>query len=132
MPIVPAVSIGAQETQLFLTRGHELAKRLGLKRIRLEILPLSIGFPFGLTTFFPANMPLPAKIVYQVLEPIDIVAHFGEKPKDRGRRRPRPLGDAERPRPAGPPAAVPRARLIRYDARVILGIPALPVARTAI
>ena len=81
VPIVPAVSIGAQETQLFLTRGHELAKRLGLKRIRLEILPLSIGFPFGLTTFFPANMPLPAKIVYQVLEPIDIVAQFGENPK---------------------------------------------------
>ena len=30
VPIVPAVSIGAQETQLFLTRGAWLAKRLGL------------------------------------------------------------------------------------------------------
>jgi 1-acyl-sn-glycerol-3-phosphate acyltransferase len=77
VPIVPAVSIGGQETQLFLTRGNWLAKRLGLKRFRIEILPLTIGFPFGLTLFFPANMPLPAKIVYQVLEPIDIVARFG-------------------------------------------------------
>ncbi len=29
VPIVPAVSIGGQETQLFLTRGTWLAKRLG-------------------------------------------------------------------------------------------------------
>ncbi len=78
VPIVPAVSIGGQETQLFLTRGKWLAKRLGLKRFRIEILPLTIGFPFGMTVFFPANMPLPAKIVYQLLEPIDIVARFGK------------------------------------------------------
>ena len=77
VPIVPAVSIGGQETQLFVTRGNWLAKRLGLKRIRIEILPVTIGFPFGLTVFFPANLPLPAKIVYQLLEPIDIVARFG-------------------------------------------------------
>ena len=80
VPIVPAVSIGGQETQLFLTRGNWLAKRLGLKRFRIEILPMTIGLPFGLTLFFPANMPLPAKIVYQVLEPIDIAARFGEDP----------------------------------------------------
>ena len=77
VPIVPAVSIGGQETQLFLTRGNLLAKRLGLKRFRIEILPVTIGFPFGLTVFFPANLPFPAKIVYQVLEPIDVVARFG-------------------------------------------------------
>ena len=29
---------------------------------------------------FPANLPLPAKIIYQVLEPIDIVARFGKNP----------------------------------------------------
>jgi 1-acyl-sn-glycerol-3-phosphate acyltransferase len=80
VPIVPAVSIGGQETQLFVARGTWLAKRLGLKHIRAEILPITIGFPFGLTVFFPANMPLPAKVIYQVLEPIDVVAQFGEKP----------------------------------------------------
>ena len=37
-----------------------------------------LGVPFGLTVFFPANLPLPSKIVYQVLEPIDVVARFGE------------------------------------------------------
>jgi 1-acyl-sn-glycerol-3-phosphate acyltransferase len=78
VPIVPAVSIGGQETQLFLTRGNWLAKRLGLKRFRIEILPITIGLPFGVTGFFPANMPVPAKIVYQLLEPIDVAARFGE------------------------------------------------------
>lgn len=76
VPIVPAVSIGGQETQLFLTRGI----RIGLlKRLtRVEQFPLSIGVPFGLT---PAiNFPLPAKITTQVLPPIDIKALFGKKP----------------------------------------------------
>ena len=81
VPIVPTVSIGAQESQLFLTRGTGLAKRLGLdKRLRLKILPISVGFPFGVSVILPPNMPLPTKIVTQVLEPIDIAAQFGENP----------------------------------------------------
>ncbi len=80
VPIVPVVSIGAQETQLFLSRGDRLAKRLGLHRIRLDILPITVGLPFGMTVFFPANFPLPTKIVNQALEPIDILARFGRDP----------------------------------------------------
>lgn len=80
VPIVPTVSIGGQESQFFLTRGTWLAKRLGLPRIRVEILPVSIGFPFGVSVFFPPNLPLPTKVVIQVLEPIDVVARFGPDP----------------------------------------------------
>jgi 1-acyl-sn-glycerol-3-phosphate acyltransferase len=81
VPIVPTVSIGAQESQLFLTRGTWLAKRLGLTRARLETLPLSFGFPFGPSVLFlPPNLPLPTKIVAQVLEPVDLVARFGRDP----------------------------------------------------
>jgi 1-acyl-sn-glycerol-3-phosphate acyltransferase len=79
-PIVPMVSIGAQESQLFITRGNGLAKRLGLQRLRAEILPLSFGFPFGLSVFFPPNVPLPTKIVTQVLDPIDVLSEFGDDP----------------------------------------------------
>src|SRR6185312_10813806 len=80
-PIVPAVSIGAQESQLFLTRGDSIARRLGLKRLlRTEILPVSVGFPFGLSVLLPPNVPLPSKIVTEVLEPIDIVEQFGADP----------------------------------------------------
>ena len=55
VPIVPMVSIGAQESQLFLTRGNWLAKRLGLERLRAEILPVTFGFPFGLQRVLPAE-----------------------------------------------------------------------------
>ena len=80
VPIVPMVSIGAQETQLFLARGDSIARRLGLTRARLEILPLSVGFPFGLSMILPPNLPLPAKVVTRVLKPIDIAAQFGDDP----------------------------------------------------
>jgi 1-acyl-sn-glycerol-3-phosphate acyltransferase len=78
VPIVPVVSIGGQEGQLFITRGNWLAKRLGLERFRAEILPVSFGFPFGFSVFFPPNVPLPTKIVTRVLDPIDVVKEFGE------------------------------------------------------
>lgn len=80
VPIVPMVSIGAQETQLFLSRGNWLARRLGMTKARMNILPLSFGFPFGLSVVFPPNLPLPAKVVTEVLEPIDITARFGDDP----------------------------------------------------
>ena len=80
VPIVPAVSIGGQETQLFLTRGNWLARKLGITKARMDILPLSFGVPFGLSVIFPPNVPLPAKIVTEVLEPIDVTAQFGKDP----------------------------------------------------
>ena len=80
VPMVPVVSIGAQETQFFLTRGHRLAKMLFLNKFRLDIVPVSVGWPFGLSVFFPPNLPLPSKIVTEVLEPIDIAAQFGDDP----------------------------------------------------
>jgi 1-acyl-sn-glycerol-3-phosphate acyltransferase len=82
VPIVPAVSIGGQETQFYLSRGTWLAERLGpiARLARTKILPISFGFPFGLSVVVPPNLPLPTKIVTQVLPPIDIAARFGEDP----------------------------------------------------
>jgi len=81
VPIVPSVSIGGQENQLFLSRGEWLAKATRMdKLMRAKILPISFGFPFGLSMIIPLNMPLPTKIVTRVLPPIDIVAEFGEDP----------------------------------------------------
>ena len=54
---------------------------LGLeKRLRTKYLPVTFGFPFGLTLAFPPNLPLPTKIRTRVLEPIDIVEEFGADP----------------------------------------------------
>ncbi len=81
VPIVPMVSIGAQENQLFLSRGTWLARALRLdKLLHSKILPITFGFPFGLSIVLPVNMPLPTKIVIQVLAPIDIAAQFGAHP----------------------------------------------------
>jgi len=80
VPIVPVVSIGGQETQLFLSRGQWLGKRIGLKRLlRADEVALAIGFPFGLSVG-AYNLPFPSKIVTQVLPPIDLAATFGADP----------------------------------------------------
>lgn len=84
-PVVPVVSIGGQETQMFLSRGRWLAKTLRLDKferrvLRTDILPISFGFPFGLSVLVPINMPLPSKIISEVLDPIDIVAQWGAHP----------------------------------------------------
>ena len=81
VPIVPAVGIGGQETQLFLSRGTWLAKALRIdKLMRVKIIPLSFGVPFGLSAVLPLNLPMPSKIVIQVLPPIDVVEQFGDNP----------------------------------------------------
>lgn len=72
VPIVPVVSVGAQETQMFLARGDRLARRLGLGCVRMDVLPVSVGLPFGLSVVFPPNLPLPSKIVTRVLDPVDL------------------------------------------------------------
>ncbi len=82
VPIVPVVGIGGQESQLYLTRGTWLAKRLGpiARLARTKIMPLSFGFPFGLSAVVPVNLPLPTKIVMQALPAVDIAAEFGDDP----------------------------------------------------
>ena len=79
VPIVPVVSIGGQETALFVTRGERAARLLGLDRLaRIKVLPVSLGPPFGVNVLdLPGRLPLPAKIELEVMEPIDLVERFG-------------------------------------------------------
>jgi 1-acyl-sn-glycerol-3-phosphate acyltransferase len=82
VPIVPVVSIGGQETALFLTRGERAAKLTGLDRTaRIKVLPVSLGPPFGISVLdMPPRLPLPAKIEIEVLEPIGLRERFGAHP----------------------------------------------------
>jgi 1-acyl-sn-glycerol-3-phosphate acyltransferase len=82
LPIVPVVSIGGQETALFLTRGESLARALRLDRyFRLHVLPISLGLPWGVNVGdLLGHVPLPAKITIQVLPPIDLCERFGSRP----------------------------------------------------
>ena len=82
VPIVPVVSIGGQETALFLSRGERLAKGLALDRLfRLKVLPISIAPPWGLNVGdMLGHVPLPAKITIEALPPIDLRREFGADP----------------------------------------------------
>lgn len=82
VPIVPVVSIGGQETALFLSRGEGLARLLRLDRmLRLKVLPLSIAVPWGLNVGdLLGHIPLPSKITIETLPPIDLRAEFGDHP----------------------------------------------------
>jgi 1-acyl-sn-glycerol-3-phosphate acyltransferase len=81
VPIQPIVSIGSQETALFLTRGERLAKLLQVdKLLRLKTAPIIFGLPFGLMSGVFGHIPLPSKITIQVMPKIDLIDRYGEDP----------------------------------------------------
>jgi 1-acyl-sn-glycerol-3-phosphate acyltransferase len=82
VPIVPVVSVGGQETALFLSRGAWLSRVVRADRLlRLKVLPISIAPPWGLNVGdFLGHIPLPAKITTEVLPPIDLREQFGDDP----------------------------------------------------
>jgi 1-acyl-sn-glycerol-3-phosphate acyltransferase len=82
VPIVPVVAIGGQETALFLSQGEWLAKLLKLDKLfRLKVLPISIAAPWGLNVGdMLGHVPLPSKIVVEVLPPIRLREEFGDDP----------------------------------------------------
>jgi 1-acyl-sn-glycerol-3-phosphate acyltransferase len=81
VPIQPVVSIGSQETALFLTRGERLAKLARLdKLMRLKTAPFMVGLPFGLMPAMFGHIPLPSKIAIQVMPKIDLREQYGDEP----------------------------------------------------
>jgi 1-acyl-sn-glycerol-3-phosphate acyltransferase len=82
VPIVPVVTVGGQETALFLSRGETLARLLGIdKMFRLKVLPISIALPWGLNVGdMLGHIPLPAKITIEALPAIRLREEFGADP----------------------------------------------------
>jgi 1-acyl-sn-glycerol-3-phosphate acyltransferase len=79
VPIVPVVSIGGQETALFLGQGSRLSRALQLNRLfRIKVFPPVLGPPVGTTILdLPIRFPLPAKITISVGQPIDLREKLG-------------------------------------------------------
>ncbi len=74
VPIVPVVAAGAHDGWFVITRGETIARRLRLDRIfRIKVFPIALAAPFGLVVG-PASVhiPLPSRILIEVLEPIHI------------------------------------------------------------
>ena len=86
-PAAEIASRQATDTAETLVQPGQLkiAKALGpiARAARAKVVPLSIGLPFGLSAVLPFNVPLPSKIVMQVLPPVDptaIAFESGDEP----------------------------------------------------
>ena len=69
VPVVPVVAHGAQHTVVVLSRGEALARAFGLNRLRVKVVPLMLGPPFGVTPIPP--LPMPAAITVEFLSSLD-------------------------------------------------------------
>ena len=113
VPVVPMTIHGAHQSTFVLTRGRELAHRLGLERLRIKVFPLIWNIPFGLTPAYVPSLQLPAKVTVQLGKPLD---WSRSRPREfRRPARPRTLlqrdhgRDAANPRRAGARASAPGA-----------------------
>lgn len=96
-PMVPIVSVGAHESYVILDRGDKIAEALGIKKkFRIPGLPVTYRSVFfawlvatGMLTFFPLLLapaaflaifiPLPAKMTFRILPPIDVCSMVDPK-----------------------------------------------------
>jgi 1-acyl-sn-glycerol-3-phosphate acyltransferase len=69
--VVPMTIHGAHESTMVLTRGHKIAKLVGLDRLNVKVFPFIWNIPFGVTPGFVPSLPLPAKITVEMGEPLD-------------------------------------------------------------
>ncbi|MEZ4438430.1 MAG: 1-acyl-sn-glycerol-3-phosphate acyltransferase [Polyangiaceae bacterium] len=77
VPIVPVVAAGAHRSILVLHDGRFIADAFDLgRRLRAKVWPIMLSVPWGLTVgpVFPF-LPLPFKILIEILEPI----HFARR-----------------------------------------------------
>jgi 1-acyl-sn-glycerol-3-phosphate acyltransferase len=74
VPIVPYATIGGTDTGIILSEGRGLAKLVNARqRLRTEILPFVLAPPFGIVLeILPSHIPMPAKIRYELLDPIEL------------------------------------------------------------
>lgn len=76
VPVVPVVAHGGHHTTLVLSRGEEIAKRLGMaERYRLSIAPVVFQVPWGISLPLLPGLPLPAKIKVELGPPLDWSAY---------------------------------------------------------
>lgn len=73
VPIVPVASVGGTDTYFVLTDGRRIAKTLRFDKLfRSQVFPIGLGFPLGIAPGIIPQLPLPAKLRAEVLEPVDL------------------------------------------------------------
>ena len=84
VPIVPVVAAGGHSTLVIIDDLRWAARALGTDRwARLKAMPISLSVPWGLTVgpIFPF-VPLPVRILVEVLEPIHLGRQGQEAAED--------------------------------------------------
>jgi 1-acyl-sn-glycerol-3-phosphate acyltransferase len=83
VPIVPVATSGGADTMPVITDGRRVAKLLRLDKLaRAEVFPLAVGFPLGLGPGIIPQIPLPAKIRTEILEPVRVRSAAGLEDDD--------------------------------------------------
>lgn len=78
VPVVPVLNLGGHETLYVVWRGEALARLTGVKRwLRSDSCPLFLALPWGVALGPVFHLPLPAKLVVEVGEPLDLRQHLG-------------------------------------------------------
>lgn len=70
-PVVPLVAHGSHDAIIVLTRGENLARRLGFDRLRINVMPVVAGPPWGVAPVQLPTWPFPAKVTARVGDPLD-------------------------------------------------------------
>ena len=71
VPVVPVVAHGSHDAVVVLARGDRLARTAGLRTVRINVLPLLAGFPFGVTSILTPPLPMPAHLTLEFLPVLD-------------------------------------------------------------
>jgi 1-acyl-sn-glycerol-3-phosphate acyltransferase len=80
VPLVPVATSGGSDSAFVLTEGRWLTNGLnkvgGLaSKLRASTLPILAAPPFGIVPeILPSHLPLPTKLRYEILEPVDLEA----------------------------------------------------------
>lgn len=84
VPLVPVVTAGMHSGFVCLDDGHAIASRFPLARaLRVGVLPLTLGFPFGLMPLVPLPyVPLASGVRIRVLAPISFSRSGAEAASD--------------------------------------------------
>lgn len=81
VPVVPLVAHGSHDALIVLTRGATLARWLGIDRLRVNVMPIVAGPPWGIAPALLPTWPLPTKVTARVCEPLDW-SHLGPEAAD--------------------------------------------------
>lgn len=69
VPVVPVAAHGSHHAVVVLARGDRLARAVGLRTLRINVLPILAGPPFGVTPVLAP--PMPAHLTLEFLPALD-------------------------------------------------------------